>query len=229
MVPGSHVTLDPEGFLRRTAGSNDLVRYPEGHTVYAEGDPADSVFYITKGSVSASVLSKHGKQAIVSLLKDGSFFGEECVVGKMNRTATVVCVLPCAMIRVEKPTMVRLLRDDPAFAIYLIEYLVDRATVAERNLITHLFNSSEKRLAQILVRLATSEKDGRLHPIIPKLSQEKLAMMVGTTRSRVNFFMNRFRQLGLIDYNGQIEVREGLLDVARDVYVEEPPLRSQKF
>jgi CRP-like cAMP-binding protein len=220
IVLGSHLTVNPEEFLRRTVGSQALIHFPEGHTVYAEGDPADNVFYIMKGSASASVLSKHGKQAIVLLLKDGSFFGEECAAGKTKRTATVTCVLPCTMFRIETPTMIRLLREEPEFATSFIGYLVDRATVAQGDLISHLFNSSEKRLAELLVRLATSE-DGRLQLIVPTLSQETLAMMVGTTRSRINCFMNKFRQSGLIDYNGRhIEVREGLLDVLGDGHIE---------
>ena len=209
-----HSTVDPEELLCRTIGGKALINYRIGQIVYAQGDPADCVFYIKSGSVKASVLSEHGKQGVVSVLKRGSFFGEECAAGQQKRAATVSAIAECATMQIEKTTMIRLLREEPAFAASFIAYLVTRANRVQGDLMDQLFNSNEKRLARALLLLANFGKEGRLEPIVPKISQETLAEMVGTTRSRINHFMIKFRKLGLIDYNGQqIEVRNSLLHV----------------
>ena len=185
----------------------------EGSNYIHAGEPADSVFYIQSGKVKTTVVSEQGKEAVVALLETGDFFGEGCLTGQPLRLATVSAVTECVIAQISKAEITRVIHEEPAFAELFIAHLLARNSRVEEDLVDQLFNSSEKRLARTLLLLANFGKEGRPEPIIAKISQETLAEMIGTTRSRVSFFMNRFRKLGLIDYNGQIEVHSSLLNV----------------
>jgi len=187
--------------------------YRKDQIVYTQGEPADSVFYIQSGKVKNTVISEQGKEAVVALLGTGDFFGEGCLTGQPLRLATVSAMTECVIVRITKADIIRVIHEEPAFAELFIAHLLARNSRVEEDLVDQLFNSSEKRLARILLLLANFGKEGRPEPVIAKISQETLAEMIGTTRSRVSFFMNRFRELGLIDYNGQIEVHSSLLNV----------------
>src|SRR3984893_8877106 len=176
-------------------------------------DPADAVFYIESGKVKLTVVSEQGKEAVVAILETNDFFGEGCLAGQAQRIATAETMTDSVIVRLEKTAIVRLTRREPAFARIFIAHLLDRAIRVEADLVDQLFNSSEKRLARLLLLLAHFGKEDKPEPIIAKISQETLAEMIGTTRSRVSFFMNKFRKLGLIDYNGSIEVHSSLLNV----------------
>ena len=176
-------------------------------------NPPDSVFYIRSGKVKKTVISEQGKEAVVAILGTGDFFGEGCLTGQPLRLATVSAMTECVIVRITKADITRVIRDEPAFAELFIAHLLARNSRVEEDLVDQLFNSSEKRLARILLLLANFGKEGRPEQIIAKVSQETLAEMIGTTRSRVSFFMNKFRELGLIDYNGGIEVHSSLLNV----------------
>jgi CRP-like cAMP-binding protein len=175
--------------------------------------PPDSVFYIQSGKVKKTVISEQGKEAVVALLGTGDFFGEGCLTGQPLRLATVSAMTECVIVRITKADITRVIHEEPAFAELFIAHLLARNSRVEQDLVDQLFNSSEKRLARILLLLANFGKEGRPEPIIAKISQETLAEMIGTTRSRVSFFMNKFRELGLIDYNGSIDVHSSLLNV----------------
>ena len=197
--------------------------YQKDQIVYAQGDPADSVFYIQSGKAKKIVVSEQGKEAVVALLGTGDFFGEGCLRGETLRLATVSAMTECVIMRIPKANIVRVIHEEPAFAELFISHLLDRNSRVEEDLVDQLFNSSEKRLARTLLLLANFGKEGEPEPILAKISQETLAEMIGTTRSRVSAFMNKFRQLGLIDYNGHIEVHRSLLNV---VLHEKPEIRS---
>src|SRR5208282_1132653 len=182
-------------------------------TVFSQGDPAESVFYILKGKVKLTVLSKQGKEAIVGVLNGGSFFGEGCLAGQLRRMAGAKAITDCLLLRIGKNVMIRLLRQRPDFAAFFVKFLLARNIRYEEELVDQLFNSSEKRLARILLLLSRFGRQGRPEKIIPKISQEDLASMVGTTRSRVNHFMNKFKSLGFIQYNGGLAVHSSLLNV----------------
>jgi CRP-like cAMP-binding protein len=182
-------------------------------TVFSQGDPAESVFYILKGKVKLTVLSKQGKEAIVGVLNGGSFFGEGCLAGQPRRMAGAKAITDCLVLRIGKNAMIRLLRQRPDFAAFFVKFLLARNIRYEEDLVDQLFNSSEKRLARILLLLSRFGRQGRPEKIIPKISQEDLASMVGTTRSRVNHFMNKFKSLGFIQYNGGLAVHSSLLNV----------------
>ena len=205
--------FDPKTFLSKVNGGRTISNYRKDQFVYRQGDPADSVFFIQSGKVKKTVVSEQGKEAVVALLGTGDFFGEGCLTGQPLRLATVSAMTECVIVRIAKADITRVIHEEPAFAELFIAHLLARNTRVEEDLVDQLFNSSEKRLARILLLLANFGKERRPEPIIAKISQETLAEMVGTTRSRVSFFMNRFRQLGLIDYNGQIEVHSSLLNV----------------
>ena len=194
-------------------GGRSISKYLKDEFVFTQGEPADSVFYIQSGKVKKTVLSEHGKEAVVALLGPGDFFGEGCLTGQPLRLATVSAMTECVIVRITKADTTRVIHEEPAFAELFIAHLLARNLRVEEDLVDQLFNSSEKRLARILLLLANFGKEGRPEPIIAKISQETLAEMIGTTRSRVSFFMNKFRQLGLIDYNGRIEVHSSLLNV----------------
>ena len=194
-------------------GGRTISKYRKNQTVFTQGDPADAVFYIQKGKVKITVVSEQGKEAVVAMPGPDEFFGEGCLTGQPRRLATAAAMTECEIMRVEKAAMIRVIHDEPAFSEMFVAHLLARTIRVEADLVDQLFNSSEKRLARTLLLLANFGKEGRPEPIIAKISQETLAEMIGTTRSRVSFFMNKFRKLGLIDYNGHMEVHPSLLNV----------------
>jgi CRP/FNR family transcriptional regulator, cyclic AMP receptor protein len=194
--------FDPRISLAKLKTGKTSQEYRDGESVFSQGAPADSVFYIQSGRVKLTVVSKRGKEAVVAMLQEGSFFGEGCLAGQPVRMSTANSVLRSTVIRVEKPVMLNLLHREPEFAERFLAYLLARNIRMEADLVDHLFNSSEKRLARLLLLLANFGQESKPIPIIAKISQETLAEMIGTTRSRVSFFLNRFRDLGFIDYNG---------------------------
>src|SRR5512132_932045 len=175
-------------------------------TVFSQGDAAEAVFYIQTGKVKLTVVSQKGKEAVIAILGPGTFFGESCLAGQAVRTATATAVEDCSLVRIEKDTMIQVLHEKPEFAQMFMTYLLAHTIRIEEDLVDHLFNSSEKRLARVLLLLAHFGKDDKPEPVIAKISQETLAEMIGTTRSRVSFFMNKFRKLGFIEYNGTMKV-----------------------
>ena len=215
--------FDPKVFLAKVNGGRSVADYRKGQIVYTQGEPAHSVLYIQSGKVKATVISDQGKEAVVALLGTGDFFGEGCLTGEPLRLATVSAMTECVIVRIAKADVTRVIHKEPAFAELFIAHLLSRNSRVEEDLVDQLFNSSEKRLARVLLLLANFGKEGRPEPIIAKISQETLAEMIGTTRSRVSHFMNKFRELGLIDYNGHIEVHSALLNV---VLHEKPAIRS---
>jgi CRP/FNR family cyclic AMP-dependent transcriptional regulator len=209
-------SFNAKTFLAETGEGRTIDTYNKNHIVYRQGDPADAIFYIQKGKIKVTVLSEQGKEAIVAVLGVDDFFGEGCLAGQPHRIATVGTVTESLIMRIEKTAVVRLIHTEPAFSEMFIAHLLDRTTRVEADLahlVDQLFNSSEKRLARTLLLLANFGKDGKPEPVIAKISQETLAEMVGTTRARVNFFMNKFRKLGFVDYNGGIQVHSSLLNV----------------
>jgi CRP/FNR family transcriptional regulator, cyclic AMP receptor protein len=205
--------FDPKVFLAKVNGGRAISDYRKDQIVYTQGESADSVFYIRSGKVKKTVISEQGKEAVVAILGTGDFFGEGCLTGQPLRLSTVSAMTQCVIVRITKADITRVIHDEPAFAELFIAHLLARNSRVEEDLVDQLFNSSEKRLARMLLLLANFGKEGRPEPIIAKVSQETLAEMIGTTRSRVSFFMNKFRELGLIDYNGGIEVHSSLLNV----------------
>lgn len=207
------LAFDWEIFLATVDGGRDLSNYPQDKVIYAQGELADAVFYIKKGKVKKTVLSEQGKEAVVAILGPDEFCGEACLTGQILRLATATAMSECEVMRFEKAAIIRLLHEEPAFAEMFISHLLARTVRVEADLVDQLFNSSEKRLARALLLLANFGKEDRPELVIAKVSQETLAEMIGTTRSRVSFFMNKFRRLGLIDYNGHLEIRSSLLNV----------------
>jgi CRP-like cAMP-binding protein len=207
--------FDPKAFLAKANGDRTISTYQLNQIVFAQGDPADSVFYIHEGKVKVTVISEQGKEAIVAVLGPNEFCGEGCLTGQPLRIATATAMTECNIMRLEKAAVVRVLHDEPTFSEMFVSHLLARTIRVEADLVDQLFNSSEKRLARALLLLANFGKEGRPEPIIARVSQETLAVMIGTTRSRVNQFMNKFRQLGFIDYNstGTMEVYSSLLSV----------------
>ena len=205
--------FDPKAFLSRVNGGRAISEYRKDKVVFRQGDPSDAVFYIQSGKVKKTVVSEQGKEAVVAILETGDFFGEGCLAGEVLRLSTVTALTKCVIVRISKTDITRVIHEEPAFAELFIAHLLARNSRVEEDLVDQLFNSSEKRLARTLLLLANFGKEGRPEPIIAKVSQETLAEMIGTTRSRVSFFMNKFRKLGLIDYNGSIEIHSSLLNV----------------
>ena len=205
--------FDAEGFLASAGAARRVATYPRGTTVFAQGQPSDAVMYIQKGSIKVSVLSRTGKEAVVAMLGPGDFFGEGALTGQSVRIGTATATAATTVLIIEKATMLRLLREEPTFSERFISYMLARNLRIEADLVDHLFNSSEKRLARALLLLARYGDPVGPERRIPKISQETLAEMVGTTRSRVNFFMNKFRDLGFIEYNGELRINTSLLDV----------------
>ena len=218
----ARLPFDPKVFLAKVNGGLGLRNYRKGQIVYRQGDPADSVFYMQSGKVKKTVVSEQGKEAVIAILDTGDFFGEGCLTGELLRLATVSTLMNCVIARISKVDITRVIHEEPAFAEMFIAHLLARNSRVEEDLVDQLFNSSEKRLARTLLLLANFGKEGTPEPIIAKVSQETLAEMIGTTRSRVSFFMNKFRKLGLIDYNGSIEIHSSLLNV---VLRDQPQLR----
>jgi CRP-like cAMP-binding protein len=213
MAIKQRLSFDPKTFLAKVGEGRSIDSYSKDQVVFSQGDPADAVFYIQKGKVKVTVVSEQGKEAVVAILGAGDFFGEACLAGQTRRLATVAVMADSVIVRLEKAAIIRVIHIEPAFSELFIAHLLDRTIRVESDLVDQLFNSSEKRLARLLLLLANFGKEGKPEPLIAKISQETLAEMIGTTRSRVSFFMNKFRQLGFIDYNGGIAVHSSLLDV----------------
>ena len=211
-----------ETFLTTVDGGKSISTYRKNQTVFSQGDPADSVFYIQDGKVKVCVVSEQGKEAVVAIHGKAEFFGEGCLSGQPRRLATVAAMTESVIMRLDKAAIVRVLHDEPKFSEMFMSYLLARNARVEEDLVDQLFNSSEKRLARLLLLMANFGKDGRPEPIIAKISQETLAEMIGTTRSRVSSFMNKFRRLGFIEYNGHLEVHNSLLSM---VLHETPEIR----
>jgi CRP/FNR family cyclic AMP-dependent transcriptional regulator len=204
--------FDPTAFLARVGTGKTILKFEKNQHVFKQGDAADTVFYIQKGRVKLTVLSEQGKEAVVGILELGQFFGEGCLNGHPLRIATTTAMEECVITSITKEAMIAALRTEPKFSELFMAYLLTRNSRVEEDLIDQLFNSSEKRLARLLLLLAHFGKEGRPQPILVDISQETLAEMIGTTRSRVSYFMNKFRKLGLISYNGKIEVHNSLLN-----------------
>jgi CRP-like cAMP-binding protein len=205
--------FDPKSFLAEAGKGRAQTAYEKNQKVFSQGDRADAISYIQKGKIKLTVISRDGKEAVIALLGAGDFFGEGCLAGQPLRMASATTMSDCSIMRLEKASVVRVLHDQPAFSDLLLHHLLSRNIRIEEDLVDQLFNSSEKRLARVLLLLANFGKEGKPEPVIPKVSQETLAEIVGTTRSRVSFFMNRFRKLGFIQYNGGLEVHSSLLNV----------------
>jgi CRP/FNR family transcriptional regulator, cyclic AMP receptor protein len=217
--------FDPEAFLAKADGGVTISKYGKGQVVFNQGDPADCVFYIREGRVKIAVVSAQGKEAVVAFLKAGDFIGEGCLTGRPRRVSTARALEDTVITRLDKATMVRMIRTEPNFSERFTAHLLARSIRVEEDLVDQLFNSSEKRLARALLLLANFGKDGKQEPVIAKVSQETLADMIGTTRSRVSHFINKFRQLGYIDYNGGLEVHSSLLDA---VLHEKPQIKMPR-
>ena len=206
--------FDPKTFLSTAVEEGMSVqKFEKGRTILSQGEAADAVFYIQQGKVKLTVLSEQGKEAVIAILDQDEFFGEGCMNGHPLNLATTTAVVDCVVTRVEKSNMVAIIHNEPVFAEFFMKYLLSRNSRIQEDLIDQLFNSSEKRLARLLLLMANFGKEGKPEPIVGKLSQETLADMIGTTRARVSFFMNKFRKLGYIKYNGTLEINNSLLNV----------------
>jgi CRP/FNR family cyclic AMP-dependent transcriptional regulator len=205
--------FDLNVFLTRAHGGRTTAQYHSKDRIFRQGDSADSIFYILKGKVKISVVSTHGKEAVIALLGEGDFLGEGCLAGQLFRMASAVAISTCSIMKLEKAEVIHVLHKEPAFSKMFVAHLLSRNIRIEEDLVDQLFNSSEKRLARVLLLLANFGKQGTPELVIPKVSQETLAEIIGTTRSRVSFFMNRFRKLGFIEYNGGLHVHSSLLNV----------------
>jgi CRP/FNR family cyclic AMP-dependent transcriptional regulator len=221
--PNKNLPFDPKAFLSKVTGGRTVSKYRKDQFVYRQGEAADSVFYIQTGKAKKFVSSEQGKEAVVAVLGAGDFFGERCLAGQTLRLGSVAALTECAITRIPKAEIIGVIHKEAAFGELFISYLLARNSRVEEDLVDQLFNSSEKRLARTLLLLANFGKEGEPEPVLAKISQETLAEMIGTTRSRVSAFMNKFRKLGLIDYNGHIEVHRSLLNV---VLHEKPQIRT---
>jgi CRP-like cAMP-binding protein len=225
-MPGNinQAAFDPKEFLAKVGDGKTILEVRKGQIVFAQGDAADTVFYVQKGRVKVVVISEQGKEAVVGILEPGQFFGEGCMNGHSVRIATTTAMEDCLVTAITKTAMLAALHDQPKFSEMFMAYLLTRNSRIEEDLIDQLFNSSEKRLARLLLLLANFGKEGSPQPINPNISQETLAEMIGTTRSRVSYFMNKFRKLGFISYNGKIEVHSSLLNA---VLYDKPKIKSE--
>ena len=205
--------FDPKVFLATVNGGRTLSTYKKNQIVFSQGDPAKAVFYVEQGKIKVTVISEQGKEAVVAIHGKGDFFGEGCLTAQSRRLATAAAMTESVIMRLEKAAIVRVLNEEPKFADLFMSYLLTRNARVEADLVDQLFNSSERRLARLLLLMANFGKKGRPETVITKISQETLAEMVGTTRSRVNVFMNKFRQLGFVEYNGDMRVHSSLLNV----------------
>jgi CRP-like cAMP-binding protein len=205
--------FDPKLFLAKVGKGKTHTEHPKNQKVFSQGEAAEAIFFIQRGKVKLTVVSKQGKEAVIAILSAGDFFGEGCLAGQTLRMSTVTTISESSIVRLDKADTVRVLHDEPAFSEMFLHYLLSRNIRIEEDLVDHLFNSSEKRLARVLLLLANFGKEGKPETVIPKISQETLAEIIGTTRSRVSFFMNKFRKLGFITYNGHLEVHSSLLNV----------------
>ena len=221
----NQAAFDPREFLAKVGEGKAILEFRKDQVVFAQGDAADTVFYIQKGQVKVVVISEQGKEAVVGIFGPGQFFGEGCMNGHSVRIATTTAMEDCLLTAITKAAMLAVLHDQPKFSEMFMAYLLTRNSRIEEDLIDQLFNSSEKRLARLLLLLANFGKEGSPQPIIPNISQETLAEMIGTTRSRVSFFMNKFRKLGFISYNGKIEVNSSLLNA---VLYDKPEIKREQ-
>jgi CRP/FNR family cyclic AMP-dependent transcriptional regulator len=212
MTPKAKV-FDPNLFLAKVGEGRKIVDYSKNQVVFSQAERADAIFYIQKGKVKLTVVSNAGKEAVIAILGDGDFLGEGSLAGRPVRMATATAMSDCSIVRLEKAAMVRVLHEEPAFSEMFLAYVLSRNMRIEEDLVDQLFNSSEKRLARVLLLLANFGKEGKPEPLIAKISQETLAEMIGTTRSRVSFFMNKFRKMGYIEYNGGLHVNSSLLNI----------------
>ena len=211
--PRVRLAFDPDLLLKKLGNGKTVQSYRDKQSVFSQGDLADAVFYIQKGKVKITVVSKRGKEAVIAILQEGDFFGEGCLSAQALRISTASAMQHADVVRLDKKMTVGLLQKDPQFAEMFIAYLLSRNIRVEEDLVDQLFNSSEKRLARLLLLLAHYGKDSKPETVIPKMSQETLAEMVGTTRSRISYFMNKFRKMGFIEYNGSLHVHSALLTV----------------
>ena len=213
MKPKEKLHFDPKLFLAKVGDGRTIADYRKNQKVFAQGDPADAVFYIQQGRVKLTVVSTQGKEAVIGILGAGDFFGEGSLSGRPLRMGAATAMSECAIVRLEKRNTIQVLHDEPAFAELFLGYVLSRNMRLEEDLVDQLFNSSEKRLARVLLLLANFGKEGKPEPVITKISQETLAEIIGTTRARVSGFMNKFRKLGFIDYNGTLEVHSSLMNI----------------
>ena len=205
--------FDPKTFLTQVGRGKTILPVRKKQILYSQGDAADAVFYIQEGRVKLTVVSPQGKEAIVAVLEGGDFLGESCLAGQPIRLATATALEKSTVVRIDKTEMIRVLHDEPTFAELFMSHLLSRNVRIQEDLVDQLFNSAEKRLARVLLLLAHFGKDGKPEPVIAKVSQETLAEMIGTTRSRVSFFMNKFRKLGFLEYNGGLHIHSSLLNI----------------
>jgi CRP/FNR family transcriptional regulator, cyclic AMP receptor protein len=213
MEPSTLAPFDPKVFLGKVGKGRTLAAYKKDQVVFSQGDAADSLYFVQKGKIKISVVSARGKEAVIAILGTGAFFGEGCLAGQQVRMATARAITECSVMRLEKSAVVRVLLEEPSFSEMFVHYLLARNIRIEEDLVDQLFNSSEKRLARTLLLLANFGKEGKPEAVIAPISQETLAEIIGTTRSRVSYFMNKFRKLGFIEYNGGLEVHTSLLSV----------------
>ena len=206
-------TFHPQTFLNQVGNGKTTLHVPKKHVLFSQGDTADAVFYIQTGKVKLSVVSPHGKEAIIVMLEPGSFFGEGCLAGQLVQLATATTVDDATIVCFDKQSMLQLLKDDRTFSELFLAYMLARNVRIQEDLVDQLFNSSEKRLARVLLLMAHFGKEGKPEEVIAKISQETLAEMIGTTRSRVSFFMNRFKKMGLIHYDNGLHVHSSLLTI----------------
>jgi CRP/FNR family cyclic AMP-dependent transcriptional regulator len=224
MIKKGEAASTPEAIIARMSGGKSEVKFHRDQIVYSQGDSADSVFYVASGKVKVTVVSELGKEAVVAILEAGNFCGEECLSGHKVRVSTVKALTECTLIKMAKASIMRALHEDHAFSELFTVYLMERNIRIQADLVDQLLNSTEKRLARLLLILANYGKEDRPDPIVPKLSQETIAEMIGTSRTRVNHFMNKFRDLGLIEYNGDIKVNRSLLNM---LLHEKPQIAAQ--
>lgn len=213
MKPRNKAQFNAKTFLARAGAGRVVKRLADCEVIFSQTDPADALFYIQRGKVRITVVSNRGKQAVIAILGTGNFFGEGCLAGQLVRMSSAAAMGACSLVRLEKAVAMAVIRDQPAFSELFLQYLLSRNIRIEEDLVDQLFNSSEKRLARVLLLLANFGKEGKPETVVPKISQETLAEIIGTTRSRVSFFMNRFRKMGFIDYKHGLEVHSSLLNV----------------
>jgi CRP-like cAMP-binding protein len=216
-MPVAPKTKDPgfsaQAFLSKVGSGRTLADHHSKGVIFSQGDEADAIFYIHKGKVKLTVVSNRGKEAVIAILGAGNFFGEGCLAGQIKRMSTATAMSAASVTRLEKSAAIRVLHEEPSFTELFLQHLLARSIRIEEDLVDQLFNSSEKRLARVLLLLANFGKEGKPETAIAKISQQTLAEIVGTTRSRVSFFMNKFRKLGFVSYNGRLEVHSSLLSV----------------
>ena len=208
------VPFDPHQFLTTVGVARTITECPKDHKIFSQGDPAEAVFYIQQGRVKLKVKSKQSKEAVIAILGAGDFLGEACLIGQTVCLATAAVMAPSFILRIEKTEMLRVLHEERGFSDFFVPYVLSRNVRTQEDLVNQLFNSSEQRLARTLLLLAHYGKEGAPETVVPEINQETLAGMVGTTRSRVNFFMNKFKKLCLIDYEDGLRVHKGLLNIA---------------